>query len=96
MTSVERAADWVTVGAFIVLVIASVIRLSKWNRRRIDSRVLDYMEMHARKHSDGNRLQSLVNIAQALGMSERLATEALVRLRKTGKVRMHGENWLLI
>jgi hypothetical protein len=33
----------------------------------------------------GNRLQSLANIA--LGM--------LLRLRKAGKVRTHGENWML-
>ena len=92
MTSVEV---WATILGLFVLLAASVTALSKWNRSRTDAVVLNYMEEHARKHS-GNRLQSLANITQRLGMSEKRVMEALTRLRKAGKVRQHGENWVLI
>ena len=94
MTSVERT-DLVVIVSFLVILAGVARELWKWRQRRIDGRVLDYMEMHARKHSR-NRLQSLVTITHALGMSEKLVTEALLRLRKAGKVRTHGENWVLI
>jgi hypothetical protein len=92
MTSLQV---WAAILGLLVLLAGSVIGLSKWNQGRIDSRVLDYMEMHARKHS-GNRLQSLATITHALGMPEKVVTEALLWLRKAGKVRTHGENWGLI
>jgi hypothetical protein len=93
MTSVERA-DLVVIVSFLVILAGVARELWKWRRRRIDGRVLDYMEEHARKHS-GNRSRSLPDIAQTLEMSEKVVTEALIRLRKTGKVRTHGENWML-
>ena len=93
MTSLQV---WTTILGLLVLIAGGVIGLSKWNQRRIDRRVLDYMEKHARKHSDGSRSRSLADITQALGIPEKLVTEALIRLRKAGKVRTHGENWVLI
>ena len=93
MTSLQV---WTTILGLLVLIAGGVIGLSKWNQRRIDRRVLDYLEKHARKHSDGSRSRSLADITQMLGMSEKLVTEALIRLRKAGKVRTHGENWVLI
>ena len=93
MTSLQV---WTTILGLLVLIAGGVIGLSKWNQRRIDRRVLDYMEKHARKHSDGSRSRSLADITQALGVPEKLVTEALIRLRKAGKVRTHGENWVLI
>jgi hypothetical protein len=93
MTSLQV---WTTILGLLVLIAGGVIGLSKWNQRRIDRRVLDYMEKHARKHSDGSRSRSLADITQALGIPEKLVTEALLRLRKAGKVRTHGENWVLI
>jgi hypothetical protein len=95
MASLQSAEAWGIIGGFIVLIVGSVIGLSKWNRHGIDSRVLNYMEEHARKHS-GTRLQSPANITKRLSMSEQQVTEALTRLRKAGKVRQHGENWVLI
>jgi hypothetical protein len=94
MTSLQNAEAWATIGGLVVLVVGSAIGLSKWNRSRTDAVVLNYMEEHARKHS-GNRLQSLASITQSLGMSEIRVTESLIRLRTAGKVRTHGENWLL-
>jgi predicted Rossmann fold nucleotide-binding protein DprA/Smf involved in DNA uptake len=93
MTSVERA-DLVVIVSFLMILAGVARELWKWRRRRIDGQVLNYMEEHARKHS-GNRLQSLANITRRLGMSEEQVTEALTRLRKAGKVRQHGENWML-
>ena len=93
MTSLQV---WTTILGLLVLIAGGVIGLSKWNQRRIDRRVLDYLEKHARKHSDGSRSRSLADITQALGIPEKLVTEALLRLRKAGKVRTHGENWVLI
>ena len=93
MTSLQV---WTTILGLLVLIAGGVIGLSKWNQRRIDRRVLDYLEKHARKHSDGSRSRSLADITQALGVPEKLVTEALIRLRKAGKVRTHGENWVLI
>jgi hypothetical protein len=93
MTSLQV---WTTILGLLVLIAGGVIGLSKWNQRRIDRRVLDYLEKHARKHSDGSRSRSLADITQALGIPEKLVTEALIRLRKAGKVRTHGENWVLI
>jgi predicted Rossmann fold nucleotide-binding protein DprA/Smf involved in DNA uptake len=93
MTSLQV---WTTILGLLVLIAGGVIGLSKWNQRRIDRRVLDYMEKHARKHSDGSRSRSLADITQALGVPEKLVMEALIRLRKAGKVRTHGENWVLI
>ena len=92
MTSLQV---WATILGLLVLLAGSVAGLSKSNRSRTDAVVLNYMEMHARKHS-GNRLQSLADITQTLGMSEKRVTEALTRLRTAGKVRAHGENWGLI
>ena len=96
MTSLQSTEAWAIILGLLVLLAGGVIGLSKWNQRRIDSRVLDYMEKHARKHSDGSRSRSLADITQALGMSEKPVTESLIRLQKAGKVRMHGENWVLI
>ena len=93
MTSLQV---WTTILGLLVLIAGGVIGLSKWNQRRIDRRVLDYLEKHARKHSDGSRSRSLADITQPLGVPEKLVTEALIRLRKAGKVRTHGENWVLI
>ena len=95
MISLQNAQVWATVLGLIVLLAGSVIGLSKWNRSRTDAVVLNYMEEHARRHS-GNRLQSLANITQRLRMSEKQVREALTRLRWAGKVRQHGENWVLI
>ena len=94
--NLQTAEAWATIGGVIVLIVGSFIGLSKWSRNRIDTRVLDYLEEHARKHSDGSRSRSLAEIAQALAMSEKPVLEALSRLRKAGKVRKHGENWVLI
>ena len=93
MTSLQV---WAIVGGFLVILAGTVTGLSKWSRNRIDTRVLDYLEEHARKHSDGSRSRSLAEIAQALSMSEKGVLEALSRLRTAGKVRKHGENWALI
>ena len=93
MTSLQV---WAIVGGLIVILAGSVTGLSKWSRNRIDTRVLDYLEEHARKHSDGSRSRSLADIAQALAMSEKRVLEALSRLRETGKVKKYGENWVLI
>ena len=93
MTSLQV---WTTILGLLVLIAGGVVGLSRWNQRRIDRRVLDYLEKHARKHSDGSRSRSLADITQALGVPEKLVTEALIRLRKAGKVRTHGENWVLI
>ena len=95
MTGLQNAESWAAIGGFIVVLVGSVIGLSKWNRSRTDALVLSYMEEHARTHS-GNRLQSLANITQSLGMSKERVTESLIRLRTAGKVRTHGENWTLI
>jgi len=92
MTSLQV---WATIFGLIVLLAGSVTALSKWNRSRTDTVILNYMEAQARKHS-GNRLQSLAAIAQTLGMPKTPVTESLIRLRTAGKVRMHGENWGLI
>jgi DNA-binding FadR family transcriptional regulator len=92
MTSLQV---WAAIFGLLVLLGGSVTALSKWNRSRTDAVVLNYMEEHARKHS-GNRLQSLADITQTLGMSETLVTESLIRLRTAGKVRTHGEVWGLI
>jgi len=94
--NLQTAEAWATIGGFILILVGSVVGLSKWNSNRIDKRVLDYMEEHARKHSDGSRSRSLADIMQALGMSEERVLEALYRLRKAGKVRMHGDNWVLV
>lgn len=96
MIGLQSAASWAAIGGFIVIFVGSVIGLSKWNRSRIDTRVLDYLEEHARKHSDGSRSRSLADISHALGISEKDALEALSRLRRGSKVRSHGENWVLI
>jgi len=93
MTSLQV---WAIVGGFLVILAGTVTGLSKWSRNRIDTRVLDYLEEHARKHSDGSRSRSLAEIAQALATSEKPVLEALSLLRKAGKVRKHGENWVLI
>lgn len=92
MTSVEV---WAIILGLLVLLAGSALGLSKGNRSRTDAAVLTYMEEHARRPS-GNRLQSLTNIAQPLRMSEKRVTESLTRLHKVGKVRQHGENWILI
>ena len=81
MTSLQV---WAIVGGFIVILAGTVTGLSKWSRNRIDTRVLDYLEEHARKHSDGSRSRSLADIAHASGISEKDA------------LRAHGENWVLI
>ena len=93
MTSLQV---WATILGLLVLLAGSVMALSKWNRNRIDAVVLNYMEEHARKHSDGGRSRSLPDITKALGMSEKRVMESLVRLRTAGKVRTHGDNWVLI
>ena len=82
MTSLQV---WAIVGGLIVILAGSVTGLSKWSRNRIDTRVLDYLEEHARKHSDGSRSRSLADIAQALAMSEKRVLEALSRLRRRAK-----------
>jgi hypothetical protein len=92
MTSLQV---WATILGLLVLLAVSVTALSKWNRSRAEAVILNYMEEQARKHS-GNRLQNLANITKRLGMSEKQVTEALTRLRNAGKVRQHGENWVLI
>jgi len=67
--NLQTAEAWATIGGFILILVGSVVGLSKWNSNRIDKRVLDYMEEHARKHSDGSRSRSLADIVQELGMS---------------------------
>ena len=69
MTSLQV---WTTILGLLVLIAGGVIGLSKWNQRRIDRRVLDYLEKRARKHSDGSRSRSLADITQALGVPEKL------------------------
>ena len=94
--NLQTAEAWATIGGVIVLIVGSFIGLSKWNRNRIDRRVLDYLEEQARKHLQGNRSRSLLDITQAVGKPKKRVLESLSRLRMAGKVRKHGENWVLV
>ena len=96
MASLQSAEAWGIIGGFIVLIVGSVIGLSKWNRHGIDSRVLNYMEEHARKSVGGARSRTVANISLATGMSESQVTKSLTRLQKARKLWEHGENWMLI
>jgi len=93
MTSLQV---WAFIGGFLAIFAGSVTGLSKWNRNRIDRKVLDYLEEQARKHLHGNRSRSLGDITQAVGASKKRVIESLSRLRMAGKVRKHGENWVLV
>ena len=96
MSNLRSAEAWVTIGGFLLLLIGSVIGLSKRNQARRDAKVLNYMEEHARKSVGGARSRTVANISLATGMSESQVTKSLTRLQKARKLWEHGENWMLI
>jgi hypothetical protein len=102
--------NWLQIASYasgFVFVVGGILWLNKaiktgedrWQSylKRIDRKVIDYMEQHARTaQTEGSKSRTVDNICKATRISEKHVTKSLDRLRRDHKVREHGENWFLV